>query len=140
MLLPKKKLPVLARDVMSAPPLTVDEKTPLKEVAQKMCEAKVGSALVVDSKGRLTGIITERDMLCFMGKEGSADTPVWMAMTENPISVHPDTPIDEVIDKMVNAGIRHVPVVDKDGKPLGVISVRDILGLLRLLARLMGFK
>lgn len=137
---PRKKFPVLARDLMSSPPLTVEEKTPVREVAKMMCESRVGSALVVDSKGRLTGIITERDMLCLMDKEGACDTPVWMFMTENPVTVRPDATIDEVIEKMVNAGVRHIPVVDNDGKPLGVISVRDVLGLLRLLARLAGSK
>lgn len=140
MLFPRKKVPVLARDVMSAPPIIVDEKTPVKEAARKMCEARVGSVLVVNVEGKLTGIITERDLVCLVGKEKSGDTPAWMVMTENPVTVPPDATIDEVIDKMVNAGVRHIPVVDDDGKPLGVISVRDVIGLLRLLARLTGSK
>ena len=138
MLLPKRRVPILARDVMSAPPLTIGEKEPVREAARRMCEARVGSILVVDQKGRLTGIVTERDILCLCGREGAGDAPVWTVMTENPVTVAPDTPVDEVLEKMSNLGVRHIPVVDKEGKPLGVISVRDVLSILRLLARLLA--
>ncbi|WP_460125171.1 CBS domain-containing protein [Stetteria hydrogenophila] len=135
-LFPRKRFPVLARDIMSTPPVTVDEKTPLKEAARRMCESRVGSVLVVNSEGRLVGIITERDLICLAYKEEGMDLQAWMAMTENPVTVGPDTPVDEVVEKMASSGVRHLPVVDKDGRPLGVISVRDVLGLLHLLTRL----
>lgn len=137
--LPRKTLPLLARDIMSAPPLTVTEKTPLREAAKIMCENRVGSVLVVGSNGELRGILTERDVTCATAKETDetpvCDMPVWEFMTPDPVYVHPETPITEVMEKFRELGVRHIPVVDENKKPVGVISMRDILAVIELLFR-----
>ena len=132
---PRKRIPLMVRDVMSQPPVTIDMTVSVRDAARLMCEKRIGSLLVVDKEGRLRGILTERDVLCAAGKD-VMNTPVWTIMTENPVTIKPEAPIDEAIKKMVEIGIRHLPVVDKEGKPVGIISVRDILGSIRLFVEL----
>jgi len=121
----------MVRDIMSQPAVTISMTTTIGEAAKKMCENRIGSLLVVDKEGRLRGIITERDLLCAVGKD-ILSNPVWTIMTENPISIKPEAHLDEAIKKMTEVGIRHLPVVDKEGRPIGLVSVRDILGSIRL--------
>jgi CBS domain-containing protein len=121
---------------MSKPPLTVDEKTPLRQVAKIMCENKIGSVLVVGADGKLRGIVTERDITCAAAKENDVcEMPVWEFMTPDPAVVYETTPVSEVMERFSELGVRHLPVVDRDGKPVGVISIRDVLALVELLFR-----
>jgi len=138
-ILPRRHVPLLARDIMTTPPIVVKEKTPLREAAKLMCENRIGSVLVVGETGELRGILTERDVTCAIGRAEDPsiiDSPVWEHMTPDPIAVSPETPVTEVIDKLREAGVRHLPVIDRDGKPLGVISVRDVLAVIEILFRL----
>ncbi len=134
--LPRRSLPLMARDIMSTPPITVSEDTPLKEVSKLMCDRKIGSVIVLASDGTVRGIITERDVTCAIGQGYSVDSPAWEIMTPDPVTVGPDELITDVIEKMRDLGVRHMPVVDKDGKPLGVISSRDVMAIMELLMRL----
>ena len=136
--LPRRSLPLLARDVMSKPPITVDEQTPLREAAKLMCENKIGSVLVVGGDGKLRGIITERDVTCAATKENDVcKLPAWQFMTPDPAYVYETTPISEVMEKFSELGVRHLPVVDREGRPVGVISVRDILALMSVLIKIL---
>ena len=56
-----------------------------------------------------------------------------MFMTENPITVNPGTPIMDALKTMREANIRHLPVVDKEGKPVGILSIRDVVEAIMLL-------
>jgi CBS domain-containing protein len=135
----RKGLPVRATDVMSTPPITAEETMPIEEVAKKMFENDVSSVMVVDSTGRLVGIVTEKDVVgaVAIGKIGS-NLPVARFMKENPITVSPDTPLDEVLEKMRRFNIRHLPVVDKDGKPIGMVSQRDLLDVVLTLLKIIS--
>lgn len=135
----RKGLPVRATDVMSTPPITAEETMPIEEVAKKMFENNVSSVMVVDSTGRLVGIVTEKDVVgaVAIGKIGS-NLPVARFMKENPITVAPDTPLDEVLEKMRRFNIRHLPVVDKDGKPIGMVSQRDLLDVVLTLLKIIS--
>jgi len=135
----KKGLPVRASDVMSTPPVTAEETTSIEDVAKKMFENDVSSIMVVDTAGRLVGIVTEKDVVgaVAIGKIGS-NIPVARFMKENPITVSPDTPLDEVLEKMRRFNIRHLPVVDKDGKPVGMVSQRDLLDVVLTLLKIIS--
>ncbi|MCD6324195.1 MAG: CBS domain-containing protein, partial [Desulfurococcales archaeon] len=75
----------------------------------------------------------ERDLLYALADCEKCDVmQVWMYMTENPVTVKPSTPITEAIDTMREAGVRHLPVVDSEGKPLGMLSMRDVVEALML--------
>jgi CBS domain-containing protein len=124
----KRSIPLRASDIMSQPVETTNLDDTLRDAARKMVDKRIGSLLVVDSEGKLRGIITERDILyaCAEGWDCGSKR-VWEVMTENPATVTPDDSIVDVIRKMRDLNVRHIPVIDVDGKPVGMISARDVL-------------
>ncbi len=131
-----RKIPLRAKDIMSEPPITATLETTIAYVASLMRKNGIGSVLIVDEKGVLRGIVTERDIV-FASSEGwnPKEHKAWEIMTENPITVSPEDDIITVIRKMRDVNIRHLPVV-KDNEPVGVISIRDILDVIWTLAGL----
>ena len=92
----------------------------------------VGAVLVVDEQdGCLLGICTERDLNYKVLAEGLdvRQTTVAEVMTSDPQVVGPDKPFGHVMHQMFEGGFRHMPVVDGRGRPMGVVSARDALGL-----------
>jgi CBS domain-containing protein len=123
-----RKFPIRVADIMSTPPITAGENTPVEEIAKIMNENNIGSVMIVDSRGVLTGIITERDLIYAIanGKIGKG-LPAYMIMTENPVTIEPGSPIDEALQKMRENNIRHLPVVNSEKKPVGMVSLRDVI-------------
>ncbi len=117
-------------DIMSTPPITLNINASVKEAARLMFDNRIGSVLIVDEEEKLRGIVTERDLIYLVatGKTTSVDEyPVWQIMTENPITIAPHEPVTRALAIMREANIRHLPVVDEENKPIGVISIRDVV-------------
>jgi CBS domain-containing protein len=93
-----------------------------------MQEHTIGSLVVVE-QGGLAGIITERDLVRAAG-DGTdpLQTTVDRYLTTEPASATPDEGADHVARRMLNLGVRHLPVVDQ-GKVVGMVSIRDLLML-----------
>lgn len=109
------------------PPVTATPDMPLREVMRRMIAAEVGAVLVVDAAGLLVGILTERDFLTRVaGSPGFADAPVRDFMTRDPEAVAATDPLMYAVGKMATGPYRHIPVVS-NGRPVGVLSVRDVL-------------
>lgn len=124
--------------IMSTPVLTVKKDDSVRDAARIMYNNRIGSVVVVDEEGKVVGILTERDLiyLIALGKrEIFTEYPVWQIMTENPITGRPDENIIEALGKMKDAKIRHLPVVDENNKPIGMVSIRDILEIITSLAQ-----
>ena len=120
-------------DIMTSPPLTVDPEESVVDVAKKMLEHGFGSALVVEDD-KLIGIITEHDLLYALSEgENGIKLKARDVMSEDPITVKTKTDIMEAIKIMKDANVRHLPVVDHKGRPVGVVAFRDILESLMLL-------
>ena len=134
----KRELPLRVEDVMTAPAVTIKMDAPVEEAAKIMDEKRISSILVVDNNGKLVGIFTDRDLrfAAANGKIGKG-IPIHMLMTENPITIAPNEPITEALRKMRDADVKHLPVVDKENKPIGVIAVRDVLDAVMMLIQLM---
>lgn len=126
-LVKKREVPLRVSDIMTRNVVTAKRDDKIKDVATKMYENKVGSAIIVDDEGKAVGIITERDVVYVVARGLSPDTPAWMVMTENPIVIDQDALVVEAMEKMRELNIRHLPVVDKSGKVVGVVSFRDIV-------------
>ncbi|PKO35552.1 MAG: hypothetical protein CVU34_04475 [Betaproteobacteria bacterium HGW-Betaproteobacteria-7] len=104
----------------------------VRAVAVHMKQNAAAATLVVDAKkGRLIGICTERDLAFKVLAEGldPLTTPVSAVMTEDPQSVGPEMLFGHALHLMYEGGFRHMPVVDPIGRPIGLISARDALGL-----------
>lgn len=99
------------------------------EAVRRMKTAKIGSLAVVDPTGRLVGIVTERDLLTKVLLEplDLETTPVSSIMTADPETLMPEDGIVYAMNKMHVGGFRHVPIVDADGRPLYVLSIRDVV-------------
>ena len=111
-------------DVMVKDVLTVGPADTIGEAAEKMHAANVGAVVVVEDMVRIVGIVTERDLLRAVAQRArAAEARVRMWMTENPVTIEPETTVDEAAKLMFERNFRHLPVV-KDGRPLGIVSLR----------------
>ena len=95
-----------------------------------MAEKEIGALMVVDEKGKVVGIMTERDYarkIALKGKQ-SVDTSVKEIMTpfDKMYTVKSDTPVDDCMVLMTGKHIRHVPIFDA-GKFVGLISIGDVV-------------
>jgi CBS domain-containing protein len=112
-------------DVMSRNLLTVDPTLALAEAASRMCDRGVGAALVL-SNDRVSGILTERDVLRAVATGGVDGTHVAAWMTRDPETVEPMESTGHAAALMIHGGFRHLPVVD-GGAPVGIVSIRDLM-------------
>jgi CBS domain-containing protein len=111
-------------DLMTKDVLTVEPSDTIGEAAEKMHAANVGAVVVVEDMVRIVGIVTERDLLRAVAQRArAAEARVRTWMTENPLTVEPETTIEEAAQIMFERNFRHLPVV-KDGRPLGIVSLR----------------
>ena len=110
-------------------PLCVDENATLEDAVIAMREARVGCMLVVDDDGYLLGIFTERDLLLRL-ESADLSRNIRPYMTPDPETLRPSDPIAYALNLMSVGGFRHVPVVDRHGRPVFVVSVRDIVEFL----------
>lgn len=109
------------------PPITVFATATLGDAMRQMMAERTGAVLVTNDAGELVGILTERDFLTKVaGEPGYEALPVAQFMTPNPETVAPTDVLAYALGRMDAGGYRHLPVVQA-GKPVGVISVRDIL-------------
>jgi CBS domain-containing protein len=113
-------------DVMTQVVLTADRATTIAEAASLMAQRRVGSALVVDGQ-RLLGIFTERDIVKALSQDASAThQAIGHWMTRNPQTISSDATIEEALERMLDGGFRHLPVMDGE-RMVGMISMRDLL-------------
>ena len=112
---------------MSSDLLSVEASVSINEVAQRMVDRNVGAVLVLDA-GRLTGILTERDVLRAVAAGIQDDTIVADWMTRDPDTIAPDDTIEHAAVLMIHGGYRHLPVVDGDNV-VGVLSIRDLVAV-----------
>lgn len=115
-------------ELMHTPAVVCRPDQALREVAQLMDARNVGSVVVIDNVGYMTGIITDRDIaLRGIGAGRSADVTVASIMTRDVASVLPNSDAAEAASVMQRRGIRRVPVVDQMGKVHGVVSLDDLM-------------
>jgi CBS domain-containing protein len=132
-----------AGDIMSAPLITVKEADPVKEAVRVMIAHRLKRLPVVAQSGILVGIISRIDIFQSM----TSQAPRWHSLQQQKIvvnntqpvravterdqeTVYPETPIQEVIEKIAGAEIQRVAVIDKQGKLIGLISDSDLMPLL----------
>jgi CBS domain-containing protein len=109
-------------------PLVVDAGATLAETISRMQEELRGCALVVDA-GRLVGVFTERDVLMrVVGRSiDLGQTTVRDFMTRDPVTLPSDSSVAFALNRMLIEGFRHIPLVDEQGRPTGVVSMRLLI-------------
>lgn len=148
------KTDLKAKDVMNAEPVCVEPSTSIRRLARIFEENEISGAPVIDPQGRLVGIVSKTDLIrqCMEGTdeippaylfeilseqgvdedESSEVIPEPLAcvedfMTEDPVTVTPDTPIGRVARLMHEGRIHRVVVVDYEKYPVGIITSLDLL-------------
>jgi CBS domain-containing protein len=119
---------MLVKDIMTRNVVAVQRDTPLREAAEIMADNHIG-CLVVKSGGKVTGIITDRDVLVFIADEShrSIDSyKVKDVMTGYVITIRSTSPIEKAVKLMTENRIKKIPVVD-DEKLVGIITMSDII-------------
>jgi CBS domain-containing protein len=108
--------------------VTLPRTATVGEAIQVMLSHDIGAVLIVDDAGQLAGIFSERDLLTRVATPNADNKtrPVGEFMTPDTETVRPTDSLAFVLHKMDCGGYRHLPVL-KDGQPLGMISVRDML-------------
>jgi CBS domain-containing protein len=113
-------------EIMVKDVLTVDPTSSIGEAAEKMVAAGVGAIVVVEDFVRIVGICTERDIMRAVAQRArAAEARVRQWMTESVVTIEPEVTVDEAAKIMFENKFRHLPVV-KDGRPLGIVSLREL--------------
>lgn len=119
----------LAYIVKDRSPLVLEEAETVRAACRAMWDRRTGSVLVMDAAGQLTGILTGRDVVRLLGKEGDAKSTLLAdAMTPKPVTASPGSRAIDALKAMRKGGFRHVPVVEQ-GKVLGIASRGDFKGM-----------
>ena len=119
-------------DIMTRARVADSPADSLRAAANLMWKQQTGSLLVMEGD-ELLGIVTERDVMKAVARGADIDaTPVSAVMTTTVISVSPETSLPDAARHMATRWIRHLPVLT-DGKVVGLVSQRDLCGVLAAL-------
>lgn len=112
-------------EIMSKSVVRVAASAPLQSVAQKMRDENIG-ILPVEEDNRLVGVVTDRDIAIQAVALGNIERPVRDVMSEEPITVKPDTDTRNAIQIMLQHSVRRLPVI-QDSKIVGMVSLEDLV-------------
>ncbi|WP_434568344.1 CBS domain-containing protein [Pseudomonas sp. Z3-8] len=113
-------------EIMSREVRTISPDTPLREVAQIMRQADIG-ALVINQNDRMAGMVTDRDLVIRAMAEGmNMDTPVSRIMSDEVRYCFDDEEIDHVAKNMAQIEKRRLPVVNRDKRLVGMVSLANV--------------
>jgi signal-transduction protein with cAMP-binding, CBS, and nucleotidyltransferase domain len=103
--------------------------TPLDEASRRMEDSGCGTLAVVDSRARISGILTDRDIALAIGTTSDHPTqiPVTKVMTQPVYTCTADETIAAAVERMADARVRRLPVVDDEGQVQGLVSIDDIV-------------
>ena len=106
---------------------TITAEARLYDVVQRLGEKRIGALPVVDG-GRITGIISERDVIYCLREHGPEvlDWPVSRVMSSPAITADPETEVLAALALMTQRRIRHLPVVER-GEIRGIVSIGDLV-------------
>lgn len=100
----------------------------LETAAKELAEKRVGAVVVLDAKGALAGVLSERDIVREIAKNGpkSLESRVSAAMTKVVVTAAPEETIDTGLARMTDRRIRHLPVLVQ-GRLIGIVSIGDLV-------------
>ena len=98
---------------------------------------RTGAVMLTDPDGRLSGLFTDSDLarLIEQRRDQALDRPVDEVMTPEPRTVTRDMPILEAVALLARYKISELPVIDSEGRPVGLLDITDVIGMLPLEAR-----
>lgn len=121
-----EELPVVS--LITKPPIVMKPEDTVEEAIKKMADENIGSVVIVDKDLKPIGIFTERDLLRRVCAQGLDPKNVKLkdVMTRDPIAIKESEPARRALETMLHFGFRHLPVVDSEGRLVGIISIKDV--------------
>lgn len=115
------------QDVMTSNPASIEADSPVVEAARIMKEQDVGIVPVVEG-GRLVGTLTDRDITTRVVAEGKDPRSVSVReiASTDLITVNPQQDLDEALRLMASHQVRRLPVVEEDGRLVGIVAQADV--------------
>lgn len=112
--------------------VVLHEATRATIAARAMCEHRIGSVVAVNHKSHIVGLLTDRDLVCgLLAANVSPDAPISEIMTENPVMASETSSLEEIIQLMIDNGIRRIPVVrtakGDQQKCIGMVTLDDLI-------------
>ena len=116
--------------IMTRPLITISAGRTVLDAAKLMLEKNIGLLVIIHGQvsTRVVGVISERDIIRTIASGRTLSIPVDDVCTKRVIMVHGNSDVAEAAKAMNKNTIRHVVVVDDEGKPVGVVSMRDLVG------------
>jgi CBS domain-containing protein len=116
--------------IVTHPLISITIDNTVLDAAKLMVENNIGLLVVTHARhdGKLVGVISERDIIRVIASGRTLQIPVDEVCTKNVVTVRGNSDVAEAAKAMNKHGIRHVVVVDDGDKPLGVVSMRDLVG------------
>jgi len=119
----------MSKDIITKPLVSISPEETVLDAARKMVENNMGLLVICDPEdNEIKGVVSERDIIRSIatGKDGTVS--VQKVSTYNVVTVKWNSEVAEAAKAMNKHRIRHVVVVDDAGKPIGVVSMRDLVG------------
>lgn len=125
-----KKLSLKVKDLMRRgkenPMIKIGSR--VEQALLEMTRTKMGATHVVNEKNQLVGFFTDGDLRRQLQKNPLLlKQPIQKAMTKKPITIDPENTLHEALQLIQTHGFDNLPVVDKKGKPIGILDERDLL-------------
>ena len=109
-------------------PLCARQSDSIESVVQLLQKNRLGCVVIVSDSGKVSGIFSERDyILKVFGNGVKQHDPISKVMTSEPITGAMDMTLAFALSLMSQGGFRHIPIVDQDNFPVGIISVKDVV-------------
>ncbi len=115
-----------ARNMMTAPVVSVGPEASLVEIARCLAGARIGGVPVVGAEGRVVGLVSESDLLDALLASRDPETPASELMTHSVLTVDEFDRTDEVMSLLRKHRIHHLPVV-RGGELVGMITPSDVV-------------
>ncbi|HET6423017.1 MAG TPA: KpsF/GutQ family sugar-phosphate isomerase [Planctomycetaceae bacterium] len=93
---------------------------------------RTGAVILVDEEDRLSGLFTDSDLarLLEQRRDDQLDRPIVEVMTARPITIREDAILEEAVGLLSARRLSELPVVDEDGRPVGLLDITDVIGLI----------
>ncbi|MBJ7599644.1 MAG: signal transduction protein [Candidatus Nephthysia bennettiae] len=118
------------KDLPTKPLLALGEQASLAEVAGRM-RAEDQDSVAIMADNRLLGVITERDLVrAIAAGVDTTQASAGLFMSADLVTTKPDEDVAVAATRMIELGIRHLPVIDEEGLPIGLLSAHDLLAVM----------